>query len=191
MLRPLAAPRSEIVTLPLKTLPIVERWDCAGCGNCCRGSVIPLNAEDLRKLQDQRWDEHPDLQGVAVTVRASWLSARRQLAQRDDGACVFLMADNRCRIHAEHGAAAKPLVCRMFPLQIVPREKSALLTVRRSCPSAAADQGREVRQHRELAQRLMADSRALDKSHRAPAVARSFRGSWREFELVAGALEQM
>ena len=44
------------VSVPIKTLPIIERWDCASCGNCCRGSIIPLSDADLQRLSDQRWD---------------------------------------------------------------------------------------------------------------------------------------
>ena len=64
------------------------------------------------------------------------------------------MADGLCRIHKELGFDAKPLVCRMFPLQIVPRDNVAYLTIRRACPSAAADKGRPVAEHLDSARQL-------------------------------------
>jgi lysine-N-methylase len=43
------------MALSVVTLPIVEHWDCHGCGNCCRSTIIPLNDVDLRKLREQKW----------------------------------------------------------------------------------------------------------------------------------------
>src|SRR5687767_75390 len=127
--------------LPLKPLPIVERWSCHQCGVCCRGSIVPLSDDDLARLRAQGWQEHPDFRGTSVTVRESWLGQGQQLAHRADGSCVFLEPDGLCRIHKELGEGAKPLLCRLFPLQVVPRDGVAYLTLRRACPSAAADKG--------------------------------------------------
>jgi lysine-N-methylase len=179
------------VTLPIKTLPILERWDCASCGNCCRGSVIPLSDEDLQRLKNQRWDECSDFAGVPTVVRPGWFGKRHQLAQRADGSCVFLTADNRCRIHAEHGSEAKPLVCQMYPLQLVPQEKRAVLTLRRSCPSAAEDAGSELQVHLAAVRRLAEQGNLLEKAIRAPAITRRYRGSWSEALLVASAIERL
>jgi lysine-N-methylase len=60
---------------------------------------------------------------------------------------VFLMDDHRCRIHAMHGADAKPWPCRMFPFQPLPAGGEIRVTMRRSCPSAAANRGRLVAEH--------------------------------------------
>lgn len=179
------------VSLPIKTLPILERWDCASCGNCCRGSVIPLSDEDLKRLASQRWHEHSDFESVQTVVRPGWFGKRHQLAQRADGSCVFLTADNRCRIHAEHGSDAKPLVCQMYPLQLVPHEKRAVLTLRRSCPSAAGDAGSAVQDHLAAVRRLAKQGNLLDKAIRAPAITRVYRGSWSEALLVASAIERV
>lgn len=37
------------------------------------------------------------------------------LEKRDDGLCAFLTEDKRCSIHSDHGADAKPAMCRLFP----------------------------------------------------------------------------
>lgn len=57
------------------------------------------------------------------------------LRRRDDRACVFLLADGFCRVHAEHGSAAKPSVCRRFPY--FPRRVGGevRLHLSRCCPS--------------------------------------------------------
>src|SRR5262245_19340458 len=121
------------MSLPIKPLPLIERWDCHQCGACCRGSLVPLSAEEVARLRSERWHERPDLQNTPVYVRESWLGHDYHLAQRADGSCVFLLPDGLCRIHKELGIEAKPLVCQMFPLQIIPREGQAALTIRRAC----------------------------------------------------------
>jgi lysine-N-methylase len=167
------------MSLPIKSLPLVERWDCHQCGVCCRGSRVGLSAEDLARLKAQGWDRHPDFQGTAVTVRESWLGSEHRLAQRDDGSCVFLMADGLCRIHKEHGFEAKPLMCRMFPLQIVPREGVAYVTIRRACPSAAADLGRTVAEQLDSARKLARERGLAESAPRPPAIKPGEERPWR------------
>lgn len=179
------------MNLPIKTLPILEQWDCGSCGNCCRGSVIPLSDDDLRRIESQDWDAHPDFALVRTIIRPGWFGKRHQLAKRADGSCVFLTQDNRCRIHEEHGPDAKPLVCQMYPLQLVPHEKRAILTLRRSCPSAAADNGQSLQDHLKAVRQLAKQGQLLDKAVRAPAITSRYRGSWSEALIVAGAIERL
>ncbi|NLF67631.1 MAG: YkgJ family cysteine cluster protein [Candidatus Anammoximicrobium sp.] len=178
-------------TLPIKTLPIVERWDCTSCGQCCRGTEIPLDDDDLQQLRRQQWDRHPDYQGVQTVVRQGMLRRRYRLAQRDDGRCVFLTGEGRCRIHEEFGLAAKPLVCRVYPLQLVPLDDVALLTLRRSCPAAAADQGSELRTHRDTAVQAVRQRPQLAQAAPPPPIIGSVRRSWPDTRLVTDALERL
>lgn len=179
------------VTLSIKTLPVVERWDCTGCGKCCRGNVVPLDKDDLQRLRAQRWDEHPDYRRVRTVVRQGLFRPRYRLAQRDDGTCVFLTPDGLCRIHQAHGFDSKPLVCRMYPLQLVPLEHVVCLTLRRSCPAAAADQGRALADHRAEAQRYVAERPRLAQPARPPALTRRCRRSWSDTLVVARALDHV
>jgi lysine-N-methylase len=142
------------MSVPLATLPLVEHWECHQCGVCCRGSIVPLREEDLARLRDQKWEEHPDFRGSRVIVRQDWEGFSYRLAQRDDGCCVFLGPEGRCRIHQELGEEAKPLICRSFPRQVIALPDTAILTVRRACPSAAQELGRPLAEHLPEARRL-------------------------------------
>ncbi len=184
-------PSGPFVSLPLKTLPIIERWDCSSCGNCCRGSVIPLSDDDRKRLIDQGWDKHPDYEDFSVVVRPGWGAKQHTLARRANGSCIFLTDDNRCRIHADFGHEAKPLVCRMYPLQVVPHEKRAVLTSRRSCPSAAADEGSELKSHLAAVRKLAEQRGMIDKAIPAPAITRRYRGSWNEVNQVTAGIERL
>ncbi len=132
------------MSLPIITLKTDEYWDCHQCGVCCRGSIVPLSVADAKRLQSQQWDKEPEFANTPITVRHRAAASSLRLAHRDDGTCVFLNEDGLCRIHAKFGIEAKPTVCQTFPLQLVPREKHAVLTIRRACPSAAADRGDSI-----------------------------------------------
>lgn len=142
--------------LPVIRTTGAEHWDCQSCGICCRGSIILLSAADRQKLREQRWEEDPDYRQQQLFVRDRRAGSGERLSQRPDGSCVFLTSAGRCRIHEKFGSEAKPLVCRVFPLQLVPREKSAVLTLRRACPSAALDAGRSLEEHLPEIKRLIA-----------------------------------
>jgi lysine-N-methylase len=176
--------------LPIRTLPIAEQWDCHGCGRCCHQTIISLSADDRAKLLAQQWDENADYRGQRV-MRRGLLGGGYTLAKRNDGACVFLLPDGRCRIHAEFGAEAKPLVCRMFPFQVVPLEKHANLGLRRSCPSAAANRGRPVREHLGEVRRLAEEGGLAGRPSLPPPIRRGQRGSWPRAMRVLDIFERM
>jgi len=51
-----------------------------------------------------------------------------------DGGCVFLMADQRCSVHAQSGPEAKPDGCRRFPLGLVATPNGGRITTDHRCP---------------------------------------------------------
>lgn len=119
-----------------------QRWSCHSCGLCCRALVGHLTAEDRARIDDQRWSDRLD---IAPYVRSA---GRYMLNKREDGACVFLSEDNRCRIHAEFGEEAKPVACRIFPFSVRPVDGGWQASLRFDCPSVAASRGAPLRDHR-------------------------------------------
>ena len=174
----------------LRTLPIIEQWDCHHCTACCRETTIQLNADDLAKLQEQRWDQHPEYRGVQTVRRSLSLGGAKVLAHNADGSCVFLTEAGLCRIHEVFGADAKPFMCRLFPLQIVTTDRESIATVVRSCPSAAADRGRPVHEHLGFLKRLLSDESIRNAVGPPPIVGRTRRG-WDNFHRVAKAVQNL
>src|SRR5688572_28113752 len=117
--------RRQPTTMELPVIRTVaeEHWDCQSCGICCRGSIILLSESDLQKIREQQWDDDPDYRGKKLLVRDPRAGSGQRLNQRPDGSCVFLTEAGRCRIHEKFGSEAKPLVCRVFPRQLIPRER--------------------------------------------------------------------
>ena len=128
-------------SIPLKVLPIGEqRYSCHGCGDCCRDFTVQLRERDLARLREQGWER--ELGEVTVEFRG-----RRYLRQRDDGACVFLRPDGRCRIHAEHGFEAKPVACQLFPFTFAPDARAARVGVSFACASVLESKGASLASH--------------------------------------------
>ncbi len=174
------------MSLPIVILPTAEKWDCHQCGICCRGSLVPLNDADVARLESQKWNEHPDYRDTPVMVRYPSSKKRFRLAQRIDGSCVFLKDNGLCRIHSDLGYEAKPTICRVFPLQLIPRDGNAALTIRRACPSSAADKGSPLKEHLPFMQQFVREGRLTTKRVDPPSLK---TGEDREWKTVALALE--
>jgi lysine-N-methylase len=128
-------------TIPLTVLPLgAQRYSCHGCGDCCRDFTVQLRPLDLERLRAQGWER--ELGEVTVEF-----GGRRWLRQREDGGCVFLLPDGKCRIHAEHGFAAKPVACQLFPFNLAPDARAARVGVSFACASVLANKGASLGSH--------------------------------------------
>ncbi len=179
------------MSLPIKALPILEQWDCLGCGICCRGASVLLSDADLKRLREQHWEKHPDFCDKKILVRAGLFDRRFRLAHRKDGVCVFQDSDKLCRIHREFGYDAKPHVCRMAPLQMIPLEKLVYVTLRRYCPAAAADKGRPIEEQLDDYRRLALANNAVPEPTLPPKLTRRCRRPWKDVMTAADVLNQI
>lgn len=133
------------MSLPVRTLPVVQNWDCHTCGNCCRTLEAVITDEEKHHL------EALDLAGDAeiapgpwFVAKGPWWSRHWTLAHRPDGGCVFLTSENRCRLHERFGPEVKPFACRLFPFLLIPAGNHWRIGVRYSCPSAVENKGRST-----------------------------------------------
>lgn len=151
---------------------------------------MPLSDEDLARLRSQHWENHPDYRATAV-IAPNGIFGGYRLNQRADGSCVFLNEQGLCRIHAELGFEAKPTICRVFPLQLIPHEKQAILTLRRACPSSAVDRGQDLAGHLPLVQEFVQTGRLAAESVSPPQLKRGEVREWRSVRLALGALARL
>jgi len=178
------------INLPVRLLPIAEHWDCHGCGICCRHVIIPLSSEEYQRICGQGWDKDAELAGRRLFVKMSLWKAQYRLAHRPDGFCVFLSSEGRCRIHEKFGPEAKPLICRMFPYQLVPLDRFAYLTLRHNCPSVIAQHGRSLEEQEDSWRPLVETDRFRVHSVPPPPLTATYRGSWNQFLYVANCVER-
>lgn len=174
----------ESMSLPIITTDNDQRWSCHQCGHCCRGSLVYLSEPEVKRILDQRWGEDADLSNKRLMVATRIRSRPFRLAHRADGTCVFLGADGLCRIHAKFGHAAKPTICQVFPLQLVPQDKHAILTTRRACPSAAADKGAPVSDQLPFIKELVHEGQLRAEAIAAPLFKTNERRDWKTARVV-------
>ncbi len=177
--------------IELESLPIAERWDCHCTGDCCRGTLVALTAADRQRLAEQRWGELPEFRGQKIVWRHGLFRPTYSLAKRRDGSCVFLQPDGLCRIHVELGEAAKPRVCRMFPMQIVEGYGRRWVALRRYCPSAATEKGRCVAEHLPAVESLLADDPEWPQAEPPPRLIPGAPADWLALELAAAAVRRL
>jgi lysine-N-methylase len=133
---------------PIRHLPVVQNWDCHVCGTCCKEYLVTLSDEERQKIEAHDWSNDPVVGGRPLFSKSGpWWNRRYHLNHREDGSCVFLSEEGRCRIHERFGYATKPLPCRLFPFVLVPTGDHWRVGVRFACPSAADNKGRAVSAH--------------------------------------------
>jgi lysine-N-methylase len=165
------------MSLPIRHLPIIQNWDCHTCGTCCKEYVVTITDEERGRIEAQGWDGDPVVGEMPLFKKSGpWWRRRYHLNHRDDGSCVFLSEEGRCRIHERMGYEAKPLPCRLFPFVLIPAGDHWRVGMRYACPSAAANKGRETKCHEpglrkfaeELTQREKLDDPAKLTQLRSP-----------------------
>lgn len=161
----------DTVNLSLPILPLAtagQRYSCHGCGNCCRDFTIQLRADDVARLREQSWQSRLGIDPI-VGFRGG-----QYLRQRSDGACVFLLDDGRCRVHAEFGFEAKPIACQMFPYMLSPTETTSQMGVSFACQSVVENKGKLLNQ--QVAEALKIVTRGIPEVLRPARNAQISRG---------------
>src|SRR5437016_1823390 len=100
--------------LPVRSLTVLQNWDCHSCTDCCREYRVNVTDEEKARIEALDWSDDPAMTGVKLFARnGGWFTASYRLNQTIDKGCVFLNPQGGCRIHAKFGPDAKPLACRM------------------------------------------------------------------------------
>ena len=74
---------------------------------------MPITASDYERITGL---SKGDAQFRSLkSTRQNLFQFTHTLEKRADGRCQFLTEENRCQLHLEHGAAAKPSMCSLFP----------------------------------------------------------------------------
>ena len=109
------------------------RYECRGCGACCKGHGIGIDAAGGQLVQ--LVTKRPEL-AAFVRRRGDAVTA---FNPRDR--CWFLADDGMCRIEVEDGRAAKPASCRLFPFNRVFHVGATMVVDYNSviCPLAVVD----------------------------------------------------
>jgi lysine-N-methylase len=135
------------MTLPVRSLPVLQNWDCSSCGDCCRELEIVVTEEEKKRIEALDLANDPEIEPGPWIERQGWFSNAWTLKHRPEGGCVFLTAANRCRLHERFGANAKPFACRYFPFLLIAAGDHWRVGLRFSCPSVVDSKGRSIGTH--------------------------------------------
>jgi Fe-S-cluster containining protein len=115
------------------------RHECHGCSACCSSYRIgPLLPDDLERLERAiplvRATFPQQLDGP-VTMTSTYRGQDATFLRKRGGFCVFHSQATGCTLHAAAGGDQKPLVCQLFPLQLVNTDDGLRLGMRPTCLS--------------------------------------------------------
>lgn len=130
------------------------RFNCVGCGACCKGRFIPLTLLEatqwlerghdvailLEAFKHPLWSaseqeyQHSLLRSVQVPCGRTHMQVTAIFAANALPQCPNLQVDDRCGIYEE-----RPLVCRIYPMEINPFIE--LKPQNKECPSDAWEHG--------------------------------------------------
>jgi Fe-S-cluster containining protein len=143
-------PLNSPVVVPLRLDP-EQRFSCSQCGRCCRRWEILVSQAEVESFHRRgvdRWfrEDADAAEGAARDPfePAPGVGGFYRIRKRRDGACGFLSAANRCRLHEELGGGRKPLTCRLFPYRFHPTPDAVVVTTSFGCPTVVANQGEPI-----------------------------------------------
>lgn len=137
---------------------------CVNCGKCCGNWAVPVTDEEVRRISAL------PLSGLPVPV-AKCFQKRKSgwFLKKLDRHCIFLDPEKKCRIHSQFGFDAKPLTCRLYPLDVRTwNDGSVSAALRCDCPAAACGQGEELRRCKP---QILALAQELEERRKKPAEA--------------------
>ena len=123
-----------------------QRFACQRCGQCCRRWHVALTERDLTTLNTLDWKNESDVPAEPV-IR---IHGHPYLAHRPNGECVFLEPGSElCRLHQRFGVTAKPVGCRVYPLNIASTCIGGVsVAARFDCPATQQNVGSLLAQNR-------------------------------------------
>jgi Fe-S-cluster containining protein len=117
------------------------RYRCTGCGDCCRGWDVPLQAGEAEQFRRVAATVIPAERLARAVGRAKHGGVEVDILVGAGGQCAALAEDQLCRIHAAHGSEAKPRACRIFPLTFVQAGEVVRVGLSYACPAVLDGEG--------------------------------------------------
>jgi Fe-S-cluster containining protein len=124
--------------LPVIHIPAHARFDCHGCGACCRSHWrMTVTEPEIERFIHHDWPaEDPRFQDGVLEGKVGADGTLTMKLKQIGIRCIFLDDDEGCRIHKVLGPAAKPDGCQLFPLAGVREPDGAIrVSIRSECES--------------------------------------------------------
>jgi len=114
-------------------------FQCAQCGQCCKGWTVYVDKTSLTALQKAFQKEKIETgllrrnfkRTPGKTDEYNYATVRMLNKQ-----CGFLGEQNSCALHSQFGPSYLPVVCRLFPRKIIATPRGLEFSYSFSCPEA-------------------------------------------------------
>ena len=90
------------MSIPIRHLPVMQQWDCHSCSDCCRIEAV-ITDEEKRRIEALDLADDPEVGPRPWFTPIGRGSGKWRLNHRPDGGCVFLTAENHCRLQERFG----------------------------------------------------------------------------------------
>ena len=81
---------------PVRHLPVVQNWDCHGCGECCREYQVTVTDTERERIESQGWADDPQYSGVPLFVKGGTCASRSIASMCEPIIRVFFWATTAC-----------------------------------------------------------------------------------------------
>jgi len=110
---------------------------CEMCGKCCNNNwVVELSEEEYTRYKTilRNSDLPREYESCFEEIKKDGESIYKLLPRT--GRCIFLLENNKCYIHSQHGPETKSRTCKYFPLEVSGYSPRGMhLKTSFSCPS--------------------------------------------------------
>lgn len=114
---------------------------CVGCGSSCSGVTVgPVPERTIQAIDAfSLWQQVSGRRSGDDCVETVEASDRQlKLMARQEGGCVMLDGEGRCRVHAAAGPEAKPGICNQFPYTLTATPDGVYVGLQMECRSFIA-----------------------------------------------------
>jgi len=120
-------------------------FDCTACGACCQKWPIVVHDQDIARITALLPETPPEqIFQVLAPDQRQGLVYSHITRKRQDGRCVFLDASELCDLHAQFGADAKPIMCRIFPYSFIPTPSGIYVSLSFSSTGVRLNSGKPL-----------------------------------------------
>jgi lysine-N-methylase len=133
-----------------------QNWTCSGCGQCCKVWDVPITNDEKESIENLK------IPGYNFEDKQYFIQNRKNknlfYIKKIDDKCIFQGDDELCIIHKLYGEPAKPLACRMFPMNIsLWNDGSSSVSFRHQCLAVSEHKGKGITKQLNVVKRLIAE----------------------------------
>lgn len=127
-------------------------YACTSCGKCCRSQFeIPLQPHKAKSVKES--GRYRDLQREGYQPLRI-LGEKYHFLDYDKNGRCFFMEGEECGLHRDRGPHSKPVICQLYPFNLVTTADGVFVSLLFSCPAVLAGAGQPMFEQRTWLEQL-------------------------------------